>query len=116
VSSDAEFTRLDAELTATTAGDPPGRFIEPQLATLVGEPPSGDNWVHEIKYDGYRALCRISNGEVKLLTRSKNDWTKKFQSIADQMADLPIAMPSWTAKSLAPRNRARRRSKPCSKP
>jgi len=87
-----------------------------QLATLVGEPPSGDNWVHEIKYDGYRALCRISNGEVKLLTRSKNDWTKKFQSIADQMADLPIAMPSWTAKSLAPRNRARRRSKPCSKP
>jgi bifunctional non-homologous end joining protein LigD len=37
---------------AKDAGDPPPRFIEPQLATLVGEPPSGDNWVHEIKFDG----------------------------------------------------------------
>ena len=77
--------------SAKDAGDPPPRFIEPQLATLVGEPPSGDNWVHEIKFDGYRALCRINNGEVTLLTRSNNDWTRKFQSIADQMGDLPIA-------------------------
>jgi bifunctional non-homologous end joining protein LigD len=76
---------------AKEIGRTPPRFIEPQLATLVSQPPSGDNWVHEIKYDGYRALCRISNGAVKLLTRSNNDWTKKFQSIADQMADLPIA-------------------------
>jgi bifunctional non-homologous end joining protein LigD len=76
---------------AKDIGDPPPRFIEPQLATLVSEPPSGDNWVHEIKYDGYRALCRISDGEVKLLTRSNNDWTRKFQSIAEQMADLRIA-------------------------
>jgi bifunctional non-homologous end joining protein LigD len=75
---------------AKAAGEPPPRFIEPQLATLVADPPGGDNWVHEIKFDGYRALCRISNGDVKLLTRSNNDWTKKFQSIADQMAELGI--------------------------
>jgi bifunctional non-homologous end joining protein LigD len=75
---------------AKAAGDPPPRFIAPQLATLVTEPPNGDGWIHEIKFDGYRALCRISNGKVKLLTRSNNDWTKKFQSIADQMAELPI--------------------------
>jgi bifunctional non-homologous end joining protein LigD len=84
-------TKASKRKSAKDAGDPPPRFIEPQLATLVGEPPSGDIWVHEIKFDGYRALCRISKGEVRLLTRSNNDWTEKFQSIADQMADLPIA-------------------------
>jgi bifunctional non-homologous end joining protein LigD len=84
-------TKASKRKSAKDAGDPPPRFIEPQLATLVGEPPSGDIWVHEIKFDGYRALCRINNGEATLLTRSNNDWTRKFQSIADQMADLPIA-------------------------
>jgi bifunctional non-homologous end joining protein LigD len=75
---------------AKAAGDPPPRFIEPQLATLISTPPDGRDWVHEIKFDGYRALCRISRGDVRLLTRSNNDWTHKFQSIADQMAELGI--------------------------
>jgi bifunctional non-homologous end joining protein LigD len=79
-----------ARKSAKKAGDPPPRFIEPQLATLVATPPSGEGWVHEIKFDGYRALCRISNGKVTLVTRNNNDWTKKFQSIADQMSALEI--------------------------
>jgi bifunctional non-homologous end joining protein LigD len=46
--------------------------------------------VHEIKFDGYRALCRVAGGEVKLVTRNNNDWTRKFAAIADQMAELDI--------------------------
>jgi bifunctional non-homologous end joining protein LigD len=69
----------------------PPAFIAPELATLVSDPPSGDSWVHEIKFDGYRALCRIADGRVKLLTRNNKDWTDKFKFIADQMAELDIS-------------------------
>ena len=75
---------------ASGAGTAPPAFIEPELATLVSEPPSGAQWVHEIKFDGYRALCRIAGGDVKLVTRNNNDWTRKFQGLADQMAALEI--------------------------
>jgi bifunctional non-homologous end joining protein LigD len=75
---------------ASAASDPPPAFVEPELATLVSDPPSGENWVHGIKFDGYRALCRVAGGEVKLVTRNNNDWTRKFAAIADQMAELDI--------------------------
>jgi bifunctional non-homologous end joining protein LigD len=55
----------------------------PQLATLTSEPPSGDRWVHEIKYDGYRIGCLIDKNTVRLLSRNGNDWTKVFPSIAE---------------------------------
>jgi bifunctional non-homologous end joining protein LigD len=57
-------------------------FIPPQLATLVRSAPEGDEWLHEIKLDGYRVLARIDRGRVKLLTRSGQDWTAKFPSLA----------------------------------
>lgn len=53
-------------------------FVEPTLASLVSSPPSGEQWLHEIKFDGYRLQARIEAGRVKLLTRSGLDWTKKF--------------------------------------
>jgi DNA ligase D-like protein (predicted 3'-phosphoesterase) len=53
-------------------------FLEPSLATLVGKAPSGNRWLHEIKFDGYRLQARIEAGRVKLLTRSGLDWTTKF--------------------------------------
>jgi len=55
----------------------------PQLATLVSEPPSGDRWVHEIKYDGYRIGCLIDKKGVRLISRNGNDWTHVFPSIAE---------------------------------
>ena len=73
-----------------TSEEAPPAFIAPELATLVTDPPAGDSWVHEIKFDGYRALCRIAGDKVKLLTRNNNDWTAKFKFIADQMNDLEI--------------------------
>lgn len=66
-------------------------FIEPMLASLVAAAPSGDRWLHEIKFDGYRLQARIEPGRVKLLTRSGLDWTKKFgKAVIAALQDLPI--------------------------
>ncbi|MEE1920695.1 DNA ligase D [Pseudomonas sp. 148P] len=51
--------------------------LKPQLATLVDTPPEGD-WQYEIKFDGYRILARIEDGEVRLFTRNGHDWTAKM--------------------------------------
>ena len=66
-------------------------FIEPTLATLKSSPPPGTNWLHEIKFDGYRLQAHIRSGEVRLLTRSGLDWTAKFgKRIASALTALPI--------------------------
>jgi bifunctional non-homologous end joining protein LigD len=56
-------------------------FIEPCLATLVAAPPQGDDWVHEIKFDGYRIQARIDGDGVTLITRSGLDWTDRFGTL-----------------------------------
>jgi bifunctional non-homologous end joining protein LigD len=53
-------------------------FIPPALATLKAAPPAGANWLHEVKFDGYRIQAHISAGKVKLFTRSGLDWTPRF--------------------------------------
>ena len=65
-------------------------WVAPQLATLVAGPPPGDDWVHEIKLDGYRILLRIERGRVKLLTRNRQDWTARFPAVAEAAAALPV--------------------------
>src|SRR5690348_9910730 len=65
------------------------KFIEPQFAKLVDAPPLSDNWVHEIKLDGYRLQLQVVNGRVRLLTRRGHDWTGSFTAIADAAAKLP---------------------------
>ncbi len=65
-------------------------FVPPQMATLVDAPPSGPGWLHEIKYDGYRALAAISGGEVRIYTRTGLDWTDRFGALRAPLADLPI--------------------------
>ncbi len=64
--------------------------LSPQLAVLADHPPEGDAWIHEIKFDGYRILTFIQNGDVKLLTRNGHDWTHKFSSIAKAFARLRV--------------------------
>jgi bifunctional non-homologous end joining protein LigD len=73
---------------AAPNGDTPP-FIAPQLCVLVERPPSGDNWIHEIKFDGYRVQMRIENGDVTLKTRKGLDWTPKFGAIAKAARALP---------------------------
>lgn len=64
-------------------------FVPPQLATRVQQPPNGEGWVHEIKFDGYRAEARLERGKVRILTRSGLDWTARFPDIAKAVAALP---------------------------
>ena len=64
-------------------------FREPQLCTLVDAVPAGSAWLHEIKYDGYRALVAVADGKAKVFTRKGNDWTDKFPLIAEAAAKLP---------------------------
>jgi bifunctional non-homologous end joining protein LigD len=63
-------------------------FIRPQLATLKSRAPTGDQWLHEIKYDGYRIQIHLNNGKRKVYTRNGLDWTKRFSVIARAL-DIP---------------------------
>jgi bifunctional non-homologous end joining protein LigD len=62
----------------------------PQLATLIATPPPGDEWLHEIKYDGYRIGARVRKGRVTLYTRNGNDWTAAFPEIAAAIEKLGL--------------------------
>ncbi len=66
------------------------RQIEPELATLASAPPSGERWLHEIKFDGYRLLCEVAAGKVRLSTRHGKDWTARFAPVAAAAAALPV--------------------------
>jgi bifunctional non-homologous end joining protein LigD len=62
--------------------------VAPCLATLVAAPPEGEDWVHEIKFDGYRIQVRIDGGDIKLLTRTGLDWTERFGDLPAQFRKL----------------------------
>jgi DNA ligase D-like protein (predicted ligase) len=63
-------------------------WVAPQLTQLVDTAPEGDQWLHEIKYDGYRMHARLDRSSVKLLTRTGRDWTHKYPAIAKAVASL----------------------------
>jgi bifunctional non-homologous end joining protein LigD len=58
----------------------------PELATLVEAAPTGDDWLHEVKLDGYRLVCIVRDGKARLLTRKGNDWTPRFPRLAAELA------------------------------
>jgi len=64
-------------------------FIEPCLASLRDKVPSGRGFVHELKLDGYRVQAHLQDGRVTLYTRTGLDWTKRFPTIAADVARLP---------------------------
>ena len=68
----------------------PPKWIRRQLSRLATKTPSGPQWIHEIKLDGYRMAARIADGAVQLLTRSGLDWTDKYPSIAAALAKLKV--------------------------
>src|SRR5262249_32844064 len=73
---------------------PPG-FIEPCLPSPADRPPSGPDWIHEIKHDGYRLMARRDPNGVRLLTRNANDRTGRFPLIFVTAAALQVR--SWSA-------------------
>jgi bifunctional non-homologous end joining protein LigD len=83
-------------LSAGDPSDPPSRnssarlpaFVEPQLATLVEEPPAGHDWLHEIKYDGYRAVTAVAGDRVAIYTRKGLNWTDRFARLVPALRQL----------------------------
>jgi bifunctional non-homologous end joining protein LigD len=63
-------------------------WIRPQLTRLVDAAPDGDDWLHEIKFDGYHMHARIERGGVRLLTRTGLDWTHKYPAIAEALSSI----------------------------
>lgn len=68
----------------------PRDFVSPQLASLVTDPPSGPEWVFELKYDGYRVQAALANGTAALLTRRGLDWSRRFPSLVGAVTKLPV--------------------------
>jgi len=71
------------------SGKAPPPFEEPQLATLVDEVPTGNGWIHEYKYDGYRLLLSVGDGVATAWTRHGLDWSDKFKALVKAAAKLP---------------------------
>lgn len=65
-------------------------FVPPQLATLVKEPPQGEGWLHEIKFDGYRMLCHVERGQVRFWSRNHKDWSLRFPFLTKAIQALPV--------------------------
>jgi bifunctional non-homologous end joining protein LigD len=59
-------------------------FVEPALATEIERVPSGERWIHEIKFDGYRVQLHVAHEAIKIFTRRGHDWTDRFRKIADE--------------------------------
>jgi DNA ligase D-like protein (predicted ligase) len=68
----------------------PPKLTQPQLSLLVEAPPSGPDWAHELKYDGYRIHARLVRGETKLLTRTGLDWTDRYAATANAVSALGV--------------------------
>ena len=67
------------------------RTLRPQVAVLTQAAPAGDDWLHEIKYDGYRTLCFFDGGEARLLTRNGHDWSDRYHAIGAILSKLRCA-------------------------
>lgn len=65
-------------------------FVPPELATLVEKPPEGDQWFHELKFDGYRMLCHLNGKKVRFWSRNGKDWTNRFPYIGKAVLSLPL--------------------------
>lgn len=82
------ISKLKLPVPLPTASFPD--FYPPQLATLMNKAPTGDEWLHEIKLDGYRILSFINGDEIILKSRTNKDWTIQFSPIADSLKDLAL--------------------------
>lgn len=83
-SAAANKVRLADVVPAAAAEAPLPEFVPPQLASLAATAPDGEEWLHEIKFDGYRTLVRIDGDDIRLFTRNGHDWTARY-------GDLPAA-------------------------
>jgi ATP-dependent DNA ligase len=68
----------------------PAGFIEPCQPRLSQRPPTGPDWIHEIKHDGYRLIARRNGTRVRLFTRRGHDWTERYPAIEAAIGGLRV--------------------------
>ena len=85
---------------AARAAAPDGPF-EPQLARLGDTPPDGAQWIHELKWDGYRIVATIADGEVRLWSRNALEWTDRLPDIRDALQALGLRSGALDGELLA---------------
>src|SRR5262249_25538218 len=79
---------IDSSYRPYLSGALPARFIEPCLPTKTDNLPSGSQWLHEIKHDGFRIIARKTGAQVRLYSRPGNDLTHRFPLIVETLARL----------------------------
>src|SRR6185503_17595348 len=82
-------SRRQRNVAAASKAAMPG-FVEPCDPTLQEQAPTGDNWVYEIKIDGYRAQVHLYDGRVTIYSRRGYDWTEQFAPIAKAASELKV--------------------------
>ena len=80
-------------------------FIEPSLATLRDRAPQGEEWIHEIKFDGYRAQAHLDGANTTIYTRRGYDWTDRFEAIATSLRKLRIKRAIFDGEIIVPDER-----------
>lgn len=88
--ADAAWRKRALKLAGARERSFPAGF-RPELATLHKRPPTGEDWLHEVKWDGYRMLAAAIDGELKLRSRNDVDWTGDFPEIATAITALPVS-------------------------
>ena len=86
--AEARWKKRASELDGVNAGTPVG--FEPQLAILRSAPPAGEQWLHEIKWDGYRLMVDLVDGKASLRSRGGLDWTETFLEVAAAVESLSV--------------------------
>jgi bifunctional non-homologous end joining protein LigD len=86
----AKLARAAAALTGSRKASVGGGFFKPELARLREQPPEGDDWLHEVKWDGYRILTTISDGEVQLWSRNALSWSERLPDIRQSLEGLGL--------------------------
>ena len=92
-SGDKDAARSSVRGTALPAGARKAVLPEklsPQLATLATDVPAAGNWIYEIKFDGYRLMARLENGQAKLVTRGGHDWSAKMPGLVRELRQLGL--------------------------
>jgi bifunctional non-homologous end joining protein LigD len=86
----ATLTKAAAAMQGARKAKPDNAFFAPQLAKLREAPPQGDDWVHEVKWDGYRILTGVAGGEVQLWSRNALPWNERAPEIAQAVEALGL--------------------------
>jgi ATP-dependent DNA ligase len=90
---DRRARALQRKVTSPASGSESARppmWIKPQLTRLVDEAPTGKDWLHEIKYDGYRMHARIDGDKIQLLTRTGLDWSRRYKRTIEALRSLKV--------------------------